>query len=192
MVERPDEERPMLNAAIQPAADESHGELGRIFRENATRVLAAAYRVTGNTQDAEDVLQTVFLRLIKSGGGGGHLGADPGGYLRRAAVNAGVDVLRSRRGVQQTPFEKIAAVLPDEGRPSPDRVQGSHELRAEIRRALVTLSPRSAEIFALRYFEGYDNHEIAKMLGTSRSTVAVILHRTRNHLREAIRQYLGE
>lgn len=182
----------MLNAAaIQPAAEPPQGELARVFRENAQRVLAAAYRVTGSAQDAEDVLQTVFLRLVKSGGGA-RLGDDPGRYLRRAAVNAGVDVLRSRRGAQETPLEKVEACLPDSGQAGPDRLQGTSELGEQIRKVLATLSPRSAEIFALRYFEGYDNHEIAKMLGTSRSTVGVILHRTRQQLRDAIREYVGE
>ena len=60
-----------------------------------------------------------------------------------------------------------------------------------MRKALTGLSPRSAEIFALRYLEGYDNQEIARMLGSSKSTVAVILHRARRHVREAIRPYTG-
>ena len=74
----------------------------------------------------------------------------------------------------------------------PDARLGSDEIRSEVRKALAQLSPRAAEIFALRYFEGYDNHEIAGMLGSSRSTVAVILHRARQRVREAIRPYVGE
>jgi RNA polymerase sigma-70 factor (ECF subfamily) len=167
------------------------GELERMFRSNSSRIMAAAYRVTGNSQDAEDVLQTVFLRLAKRRGGV-IIGDDPSCYLRRAAVNAGFDVLRSRRTARATPLEKVEDTLSDSGAGAPDRAHGTSELKEEIRKVLVTLSPRSAEIFALRYFEGYDNHEIAKMLGTSRSTVAVILHRTRNQLREEIREYAGE
>jgi RNA polymerase sigma-70 factor (ECF subfamily) len=151
-------------------------------------MLSAAVQPVADPPPGE--LERIFRE--KRGAGSAQLGEDPGCYLRRAAVNAGVDVLRSRRGSPETPLDKVEAVLPDAGQPAPDRAQGSRELRAEIRKALTTLSPRSAEIFALRYFEGYDNHEIAKMLGTSRSTVAVILHRTRNHLREAIREYVGE
>ena len=54
------------------------------------------------------------------------------------------------------------------------------------------MSAKAAEIFVLRYFEGYGNNEIAGMLGTSRSTVNVILHRTRERLREELASYLGE
>jgi RNA polymerase sigma factor (sigma-70 family) len=61
-----------------------------------------------------------------------------------------------------------------------------------VRAALAELSPKSAEIFTLRYFEGYGNNEIAIMLGTSRSTINVILHRTRQRLKEKISDYVGE
>ena len=66
------------------------------------------------------------------------------------------------------------------------------KLRDEIRKALAKMSPKAAETFVLRYFEGYGNHEIARMLGTSRSTINVILHRTRQKLREEIASYVGE
>lgn len=181
----------MLNAAARTEPPCPEGDLARTFRENSSRVLAAAYRVTGSAQDAEDVLQTVFLRLLKRSGGPA-LGDDPRHYLKRAAINAGVDVLRSRRASRSTALDEIEPTLTDGGANDPDRAQRSGELHARIRRVLATLSPRSAEIFALRYFEGYDNHEIAKMLGTSRSTVAVILHRARHQLREAIRDQVGE
>jgi len=181
----------MLNAAAQPTPPQPRPEMERVFRDNSSRVLAAAYRVTGNSQDAEDVLQTVFLRLLKRQSGA-PLGDNPTYYLQRAAINAGVDVLRSRQSARKTPLDDVEPTLAGPAKNAPDRIQGSGELVDRIRGELSTLSPRSAEIFALRYFEGYDNHEIAKMLGTSRSTVAVILHRTRNHLREAIRDYVGE
>lgn len=191
MVNDRDEERPMVNAAIRPTPPAATPpDMERVFRENAARVLASAYRVTGNPQDAEDVLQTVFLRLLRRQSGA-PLGDNPTYYLQRAAINAGVDILRARQAARSTPLEDVEPVLSDSGSSAPDRVQAG-ELRDQVRKVLATLSPRSAEIFALRYFEGHDNHEIATMLNTSRSTVAVILHRTRNHLREAIRDYVGE
>jgi RNA polymerase sigma-70 factor (ECF subfamily) len=53
--------------------------------------------------------------------------------------------------------------------------------------ALAQLNPRAAEIFALRYFDGYGNREIARLLNTSWSTVAVTLHRTRAKLQSALK-----
>ena len=149
----------------------------------------AAHRVTGSSQDAEDVLQTVFLRLVRRGL---LREGNPAAYLHRAAVNASLDVVRARRASRSMPLETVEAAVADPRAADPDAKLGSDEIRSQVRKALTQLSPRAAEIFALRYFEGYDNHEIAGMLGSSRSTIAVILHRARQRVREAIRPYVGE
>jgi RNA polymerase sigma-70 factor (ECF subfamily) len=166
-------------------------ELAQIFRENHKRIMSAAYRVTGNAQDAEDVLQTIFMRLVRREGGS-PLSDSPGNYLHRAAINAALDLVRSRRSARSTPLEDLEPVLAGDDRAAPDRVQQSGEIKDEIRKALAKMSPKAAETFVLRYFEGYGNHEIARMLGTSRSTINVILHRTRQKLREEIASYVGE
>ena len=174
----------------QPAPD-SGPDLEQIYREHQQRVLRAAYRITGSAQDAEDVLQTVFMRLVRREGGS-PLSDSPGHYLHRAAINAGLDIVRSRQAARATPLDDVAPVLSGAAEESPERRQSGSEIRDQVRLALARVSPRNAEIFILRYFEGYGNHEIAKMLGTSRSTVNVILHRTREKLREELAPYVGE
>jgi len=166
-------------------------DLEAIFRDHHLRVMRAAYRVTGNAQDAEDVVQTVFLRLARREGGS-PLSDSPGNYLHRAAINAALDVVRSRQVHGGTALEDVEARLTSDAQDGPDETQSAGEMREQVRAALSKMSPKSAEIFALRYFEGYGNHEIAKMLGTSRSTVNVILHRTRQRLKDEIRDYVGE
>jgi len=191
MVKGNDTERPVQNAAAPTRPPDAAPDLEAIFREHASKILSAAYRVTGNASDAEDVLQTVFVRLIRRRGQL-QLAGNPAAYLHRAAVNAGLDVVRSRQSARSTPLADSEPTLAATDEEAPDRVLDSGEIRAEVRKALGKLSPRSAEIFALRYFEGYANHEIANMLGTSRSTVAVILHRARASVRETIRPRVGE
>lgn len=183
--ERKDREEPVQPALAVPAGGLDHaGEIERIFREHAPRVLQAAYRVTGNADDAEDVLQTVFMRLVRREGGS-PLSDSPGNYLHRAAINAALDVVRSRRAQRAAPLEPVESVLADRSADAdPERLGASAEIKRRVREALSGLSPRAAEVFALRYFEGYDNHEIARMVGSSRSTVGVILHRARTTLRE--------
>jgi RNA polymerase sigma-70 factor (ECF subfamily) len=189
MVKDKPSERPVQNLATQPAAPPVAPDMERIFRDHSARVIAAAYRVTGSHQDAEDVLQTVFMRLVRREGGA-HLEGNPVAYLHRAAVNAAVDLIRSRQASRTTPLEDTVGRLaaPESG--EAERRLASGELHDEVRKALGHLSPRAAETFALRYFEGYDNHEIARMQGSSRSTVAVILHRARQRVREAIAPYV--
>jgi len=68
----------------------------------------------------------------------------------------------------------------------------SADLRRALGHALSNLKPRSAEIFTLRFLEGFDNPEIAQMLGISQVLVAVIVHRTRQQLRKELGNYLGD
>jgi RNA polymerase sigma-70 factor (ECF subfamily) len=164
-------------------------ELERGFREHHGRVFRAAYRVTGNASDAEDVLQTVFLRLARNGWPGPSVG-NIESYLHRAAVNAALDLVRVRRDSQKVALEVVAPVLQEDRRLEPDRQQSSQELGTLLRRAIARLSPRSAEMFALRYLEGYDNPEVARMCETTAANVAVTLHRTRVELQAAMRSYM--
>jgi RNA polymerase sigma-70 factor, ECF subfamily len=181
-------------ANVQQALTANPGQqpdLDQIYREHHRRVVQAAYRVTGNPQDAEDVLQTVFMRLVRREGGSS-LSDSLGNYLHRAAINAALDIVRSKRSARASALEGVESTLAAAAEEAPDKVQDGSELKEQIRLALGKMSAKAAEIFALRYFEGYGNHEIAKMLGTSRSTVNVILHRTREKLRKEMSPYLGE
>jgi RNA polymerase sigma-70 factor, ECF subfamily len=149
------------------------------FREHHGLVFRTAYRITGNTADAEDVLQTVFLRLARRARDAEALDNHES-YLRRAAINAALDVIRSRQTERTV---ELTMDLPHNDTP---------ELRRALAGALAQLSARSAEVFTLRFLEGFTNPEIAKMLGISRVLVAVIVHRTRRQLRKELGRYLGD
>ena len=161
-------------------------ELEQLFQAHHVRALKAAYRITGSLADAEDVAQAEFLRIAQR-----HVYreaiANPESYIYRAAINAALDLLRRR--------QREAAVPLDDAEPvSAGRLQDQdwedQEMRAWLRRALTGLSPRTAEMFALRYIEGYSNREAARMLGTSQAVVAVLLHRARTRLRSEFHAFL--
>jgi RNA polymerase sigma-70 factor (ECF subfamily) len=164
--------------------------LEQVFLEHQRRIFRAAYRITGSAQDAEDVLQTVFLRLARKEGETPPVGNLPS-YLYRSAVNAALDVLRDRREKPGVGLEAVERMLGGRGPDAPDRLQEASEMRACLRRSLARLSPQAAEAFTLRYLEGYENREIARMLGVSRVAVAVMLHRTRKRLKGELRNLTG-
>lgn len=174
-----------MEPATLPAAD-----LERIFRENYAAVFRAAYRVTGNATDAEDALQTVFLRLLKR-----DADAEPvenmASFLHRAAVNAALDVVRARQNIRNVPLDDLEPVLAEPSQHRPDRLADASEIRDWLRGALARLNPRIAQMFILRFFEGKDNPEIARLLKTTPGTVAVTLSRTRDRLQKEFRSYLG-
>jgi len=165
-------------------------DLERVFRENHAMVFRAAYRVTGNANDAEDVLQTVFLRMMKRGPEAETVG-NMASFLHRAAVNAALDLVRSRQNIKNIPLDELEPVLAEPAHRRPDRVQSSGEIRDWLRGALARLNPRIAEMFMLRFFEGKENPEIARMMNTTPGTVAVTLSRTRARLEKEYQVYLG-
>jgi RNA polymerase sigma factor (sigma-70 family) len=137
-------------------------ELEELFRAHHSRVLKAAYRVTGSMADAEDVAQSVFLRLARGDVDRSrieHLGS----YLHRAAVNAALDMIRARGNRENVPVE-TADELQANPSLSPERAHNSSEIRVWLRKELAKLNPRAAEMFTLRYLEEMDNPEIAKAL----------------------------
>ena len=152
-------------------------QLAEVFQQQKDRVFRAAYRITGNSSDAEDVLQTVFLRLA----GQESLGeiANLPAYLHRSAVNAALDVLRRRTETASLETEPGQLDLKLVRRADRDL-----ELRDWLRQALAKLNPHWAEMFVLRFVEDYSNREIARMMGTSTAVVAVLLHRTRARLKK--------
>lgn len=168
-----------------PETDASR-ELARLYREHAGRVFRAAYRVTGSTADAEDILQTVFLRLARREEAAVR---NAESYLYRAAINAAVDLLRSRKEQSPLPLEDAERARAGPGDWSTPDEAG--ELRRQLRQALGRLSPRAAEMFALRYFEDYDLGQIARLLQTSQAVVAVTLFRTRQQLQKQLAEFRG-
>ena len=177
-------------AAPTPPAELSVKDLEQIFRENHALVFRAAYRITANAGDAEDVLQTVFLRMLKREPGAEPVTNMPS-FLHRAAVNAALDLVRGRQNIRNIPLDELEPVLAEPASRSPERAHNSTEIRDWLRGALARLNPRIAQMFALRFFEGKDNPEIAKMLNTTPGTVAVTLSRTRDRLQKEYQAYMG-
>jgi RNA polymerase sigma-70 factor, ECF subfamily len=176
--------RTLLSVLEEPAIA-IPDELEPLFRAHHSLVFRAAYRITGNAGDAEDALQTVFLRMLRRGRNADAL-ENPESYLRRAAINAALDVVRARQTEHTAPLpEESSGLLPSA--PVQADVSG---LRQALSRALAQLKPRPAEIFVLRFLEGLSNRQIAETLGISQVLVAVIVHRTRQQLRQELRPYL--
>jgi RNA polymerase sigma-70 factor (ECF subfamily) len=165
---------PQVQQDATPAANDG---VAALFTQHHERVFRVARRITGSAEDAEDVVQTVFLRVLRREDPPLREG-DAVNYLHRAATNASLDLLRRRK------------VARSESIDDSERLEGHEEgaeIRDRVRGALAALNPRAAEIFVLRYFEGYGNREIARLLQTSWSTVAVTLHRTRTKLKNDLK-----
>jgi len=159
-------------------------EAGQWVDELATRygpmVFAAAFRVLGNADDAEDVLQGVFLKLLDHSSPPQDV-LNWGGWLRVSATRRAIDVLRQRARYREESIDN----LPDFSLPTHSNVReqiDSRRAAQQLRQALTHLPERDARIFALRYFEELSYEEISTAEGVSLSLVGVSIHRTRKQL----------
>ena len=73
---------------------------------------------------------------------------------------------------------------------SPEAVHADRELQKLVRQAVGRLGKTAGEMFVLRYYEGFDNKEIAALLNTSPLVVGVVLHRARTKMKKEIGHYL--
>jgi RNA polymerase sigma-70 factor, ECF subfamily len=169
--------------ATIPSEEALKQEFAELFREHFEFVYCTAYTVTCSRQDAEDVLQTIFLRLLRREVPP-PLKHSPKAYLYRAAVNESLNIIRSRKRQElRDDFDSLEASAttgPDE------------ELQRHVVDAMAQLNPLAVEILILRYEHNYSDAEIAKMLGKSRGTIAVTLYRTRARLKKILLGALGD
>ena len=135
-------------------------------------VFRAALRVTGRSADAEDVLQTVFVRVL-SRREQAEAALRPAAYFKRAAVNAAVDLLRRRAMHGETAYDDRAPHA---------AVEPVLLLKEQLRRAIATLDSDDATLFLLRHVEGLSNQELAELFQLEKNNIAVRLHRIRVRL----------
>jgi len=159
------DELPILMTSRTPLAG-----VAQLYERHYETVFRAALRITGNPADAEDVLQTVFVRVLARGDVEDV--ALPVAYFRRAAVNAAVDVLRRR--------ELRAEAAPDDQ--ARYAVQPPLLLKERLRRAIAALDSEDASLFLLRHVEGLSIEELAAMFEMEKNNVTVRLHRIRQRL----------
>jgi RNA polymerase sigma-70 factor (ECF subfamily) len=155
-----------------------------------------AYRMTGNEEDAEDVVQEALLKAFR------RLDqfedrANFGSWLYRIAANCAYDMLRSRaRREEQAPppdgdaEDPLLAVAADE--PSPDRLMLSAQIQDRVRAAMARLSERERAAFVLRHFEQMSTKEIGDTLGLDEGAAKHSVFRAVRKLREALEPFVAE
>jgi RNA polymerase sigma-70 factor (ECF subfamily) len=163
---------PQMVEPIEMTSPPALAGLAGLYERYYEAVFRAALRVTGRPADAEDVLQTVFVRLL-SRREQDEAALRPAAYFKRAAVNAAVDLLRRRAVRAETTYDDAAPHA---------AVESGLLLKEQLRRAIATLDRDDATMFLLRYVEGLSNQELADLFQLEKNNVAVRLHRIRLRL----------
>lgn len=153
--------------------------LAELYRRHGQDMMDVAFSVTRSSDDAEDVLQDIFVGLpeaLRSFDGSGALAV----WMRRLAVRTAL--LRLRREKRRVKWQGIVAMY---GR-SVDRQQ-SVEARLTLERFLDRMPADWRIVYVLKEVEGHAHGEIAELLGITVGTSEVRLHRARRFLKERLR-----
>jgi RNA polymerase sigma-70 factor (ECF subfamily) len=176
-------------AAVLARARDGDAEAFRALVERHSRsVFRLAFRMTGNEQDAEDVVQESFLRAYRQ------LGrfesrANFGTWIYRIAANCCVDLIRAkqaRHDMSHSTTLDAAGQLPAHNLPGPERAAESAEIERRVQAALGTLSPLERAAFTLRHYEGRSIDEIGTVLGLRTSAAKHSVFRAVKKLRAAL------
>ena len=170
-------------AAQEPITVPPALEFEQIYRDFAPLVYRTAWGVLGSREDAEDVLQTVFLRLLRRESQP-DFQTNPRAYFYKAAVNVSLDALKARR--------RRPVLVDDIGRldiPVPSsNGRFDEEMYQRLYAAIGQLSPEATEVLLLRYMQNKSIAEIARALEVSRTVIAVRLFRSRARLKALLRE----
>ena len=161
-----------MRSHIDPA------EAERLVDTYSDLILRLSYTYLKSTEDAKDICQTVFLRMLEKPRkfeSPEHERA----WIIRAAVNLCKDQLKSHWRRTTVDLEAARAV------PAPEAEEGS--LLAAVN-LLPLLPPKYRTVIYLYYYEGYSANEIAQLLGEKPATVATQLSRGREKLRTHLEQ----
>lgn len=176
---------PSLVRAVQRGEP---GAMDALIRSSYTQVYALARRLLGDTDDAADATQEVYVRVVRS-----VLGfrgeAAFGTWLHRVTVNVCLTTLKSRgdqraRGQVAGPLE-FDLDLPDNA-PDPAVCVELADLAARTAAALGKLPADARKIVVLRDLQGLSTKQTAAVLGISEGAVKVRLHRAHMRLRELV------
>lgn len=152
-----------------------------LYRAHSGRLYSVACRMLGNTADAEDLLQEIFLaahRKLDSFRGDSALGT----WLYRLATNQCLDYLRSRAARSN----QLTGALDDElGLADPSsRALGERAVtRMDLERAVAQLPEGCRAAFVLHDVEGLEHREVAEVLGIAEGTSKSQVHKARLRLR---------
>lgn len=152
----------------------------RLYKLYSRAMLNTSFRITGNEEDAEDVLQEAFVsafKNLKNYRGDSTFGA----WLKRIVVNKSINVLKKRK--ENVVGQEDEFDVPIEESPSDYMPELSVE---KVKRCIETLPDGYRSVLSLYLLEGYDHEEIAGIMGITESTSKSQLNRAKSKLKELL------
>jgi len=169
-----------------------------LVERHSQNVYRLAYRMAGNSHDAEEIVQEAFLRgyqKLKQFAGQANFGT----WVYRIAANYAIDRIRqrkvedSRRELPNRESEEGQEIDPvaqiKDSAPSPERLAGSNQLALRMQQALQQLTPAERTAIVMRHWDGCGIEEIATVLKSSTTAAKNTVFRAVQKLRVALEPF---
>jgi RNA polymerase sigma-70 factor (ECF subfamily) len=159
-----------MSEALPRSNEASPNWQDRFVQENLRRIFLQIYRMVGNSSDAQDLTQEVFIKVlqradqIKDGAKAAH-------WLSRIATNTAIDFLRRHNRVSFTDIDDVPEPITAAPHESPEQRMLRAEQRTYLEAALGQLSERERVAILLRDVEGLPAEEVARHMRCSKATV---------------------
>lgn len=180
---------------IKKAAKGDANAFATLVERYQTQIYQLCFRMTGNTEDAQDMTQEAFLKAWK-GIETFRLEASFSTWLYRLASNCCLDLLRSMKRrptvsltVENEEEEEQTMEIADDA-PSPEDTVIWKEEREHLQLAMMQLDDEQRQILTLRVVNGMSYTDIAELLDIKEGTVKSRLSRARENLRKNL-AYIG-
>jgi RNA polymerase sigma factor (sigma-70 family) len=157
-------------------------ELNAHYVKNYDKLVDLVYRTTGNQDDAEDIVQTVFQRLIARPDFQKGFRKNPAGYLYRATINEALNIIEARKRIKRED-EDVSDLELAEPQLSPDREAEIVRVRAVLAR----MNSKWAELLNLHYLDGLSCIQIGRLWGKSPPAIFMQLSRARVQFKKQYR-----
>ena len=181
--------------AVERAQSGDSDAFRLLVEQHSRAVFRLAFRMTGNEQDAEDVVQETFLRAYRQLDKY-EARASFSTWLYRIASNYSLDLIRMRKRHEdkrergKAEERDILQTLPV-NTPGPDRIVYSGQVQERVNEALNELSAQERTAFVLRHFEGMSIDEIGETLGTGTNATKHSIFRAVQKLRRSLEPVVG-
>ena len=168
----------LINGAVSGNAD----DFGRLYDLYVERVYRHIYYRVGNTKDAEDLTQQVFLRAWKAIGRYQKTSSPFLAWLMRISHNMVIDFYRLKKDITYLDSELASKDLDS----FPERLAEEHYNQQQLRKAILQLPDEQQQVILMSFIEGFTYAEIASSLGKSEGAIRVIVHRALKKMRHML------
>lgn len=183
-------------SAVERARSGDSDAFRLLVEQHSRAIFRLAFRMTGNEEDAEDVVQETFLRAYKQLDRY-EARSSFSTWLYRIASNYSLDLIRMRkrheskrvRGTEEEDRDILQSIPMDT--PGPDRLMYGEEVKDKVNEALNELSAQERTAFVLRHFEGLSIEEIGDALGTGANATKHSIFRAVQKLRRSLEPLVG-